>query len=212
MHKYNYTIIKSPIGFVIPIWGVKPNFSLYRISFIDSPYSITHLFLGLKFLGLDDQQLTCRLKFENQFTVGDQEQALIDLFNSISMLIESNHCHIEQLKKSLNLYFLYKTNIEFPLSLLHYELFSEFTRRVLLCLKNIPLGTFISYRGLAEQSGHPKAFRAVGSVMNKNPFPLIIPCHRVIHSNGSIGEYAFGKEMKKYLLLYESGDLKFEND
>jgi len=140
---------------------------------------------------------------------------IVDSFTSVTHMFKefegmgfdngkSSHPHVEQLEKSLDLYFSSKINIEFSSYLLCLENFSVFTRTVLLALKNIPFGQVISYGQLAELSGHPKAFRAVGSVMNKNPFPLIIPCHRVIRSNGNTGEFALGKDMKEYLLQHES--------
>lgn len=71
------------------------------------------------------------------------------------------------------------------------------------CLK-IPLGQTRSYQWVAKEIGNPKAVRAVGSALKKNPYPLIIPCHRVVKSDGKIGGYAKGKKMKKYLLELES--------
>ncbi len=66
---------------------------------------------------------------------------------------------------------------------------TAFSREVLECLQTIPRGTTISYSELATLSGYPKAIRAVSSVVRKNRFPLIIPCHRVICKDGSIGGF-----------------------
>lgn len=90
---------------------------------------------------------------------------------------------------------------------------TPFARKVLLAARSIPRGTTISYAGLAKISGNPKAARAVASVMRNNPLPLIIPCHRVIRSNGSIGGF-MGKqsgkevELKKRLLEREASGLR----
>ena len=65
-----------------------------------------------------------------------------------------------------------------------------FTRKVLAACGKIPSGHTISYSHLARMIGCPRASRAVGNALAKNPFPLIIPCHRVIHSNGSIGNFS----------------------
>lgn len=70
-------------------------------------------------------------------------------------------------------------------------------------LINIPYGNTSTYKDLAERIGKPKAFRAVGNACNKNPFPIIIPCHRVIGSSGSMTGYAGGIELKKFLLNLE---------
>jgi O-6-methylguanine DNA methyltransferase len=66
---------------------------------------------------------------------------------------------------------------------------SEFQKAVLLAARRIPYGKTVSYASLAEMAGYPRAIRAVGSVMRKNPLALVIPCHRVIRSDGSSGAY-----------------------
>ncbi len=70
-------------------------------------------------------------------------------------------------------------------------------------LCKIPMGTVISYAELAKRVGNPKAVRAVGTAVGKNPIPLLIPCHRVIKSNGEIGNYTGGVKIKEKLLLLE---------
>ena len=63
-------------------------------------------------------------------------------------------------------------------------------------LKKVPPGNVISYGGLAEMIGRPNAHRAVGSAMNKNPFAPIVPCHRVVKSNGELGGFGGGSKLK----------------
>ncbi|MDD4242001.1 MAG: MGMT family protein, partial [Smithellaceae bacterium] len=60
-----------------------------------------------------------------------------------------------------------------------------------------------TYSGLAKRAGHPGAARAVGTVMANNPFPIIVPCHRVVRADGSIGRFGGGSAMKKELLEKE---------
>ena len=71
-------------------------------------------------------------------------------------------------------------------------------------LKKVPSGNVISYGGLAEMIGRPNAHRAVGSAMNKNPFAPIVPCHRVVKSNGELGGFA-GDINLKIKRLQEEG-------
>ena len=78
-----------------------------------------------------------------------------------------------------------------------------FQQKVWKALLNIPYGSIISYKELSEKVFSPKAYREAGSACGQNPLPVIIPCHRVIHSNGSISGYAFGKEIKTFLLNLE---------
>jgi methylated-DNA-[protein]-cysteine S-methyltransferase len=77
-------------------------------------------------------------------------------------------------------------------------------------LKRIPYGTVISYKDLAILTGSKNAARAVGNACRNNPVPLIIPCHRVVNSNGFLGGFAGGKELKKKLLLIEDIKIKGE--
>jgi methylated-DNA-[protein]-cysteine S-methyltransferase len=77
-------------------------------------------------------------------------------------------------------------------------------------LMRIPEGKVTTYGDIAKALGFPGASRAVGRMLNKNPNPIVVPCHRVIMSDGSIGGYAFGKARKKELLAKEG--LSFAGD
>lgn len=84
---------------------------------------------------------------------------------------------------------------------------TPFQSDVLRTAATIPRGEVRPYGWLAKQVGHPKAARAVGSTMAKNPIPLIIPCHRVVRSDGHIGAYSLGgPEQKWQLLNYEGAE------
>jgi len=80
---------------------------------------------------------------------------------------------------------------------------TEFQRKVWDELKKIPYGLTISYKGLASRIGNPDASRAVGLANNRNPIPIIIPCHRVIGTNGKLVGYGGGIDRKKWLLGLE---------
>lgn len=86
--------------------------------------------------------------------------------------------------------------------------YTDFQKRVLRAARSIPRGSAVSYKELAKMSGYPRAARAVANVMRHNPFPLVIPCHRVIRSDGSIGGFG-GKtrgatiNLKRKLLEHE---------
>lgn len=83
---------------------------------------------------------------------------------------------------------------------------TPFTRSVLAACGRIPHGETWSYARLAEEAGNPGAIRAAGSVMARNTLALIIPCHRVIRSDGHIGNFgSAGPEMKRHLLDLEAG-------
>ena len=80
---------------------------------------------------------------------------------------------------------------------------TEFQLKAWRSLANIPYGKTISYREQAEKLGAGKAFRAVGSANGRNPLPIIVPCHRVVASDGTLGGYAGGLKMKAQLLEIE---------
>lgn len=85
---------------------------------------------------------------------------------------------------------------------------TEFQKKVWAALLNIPYGETRTYKQIAQVIGCPSASRAVGMANNKNPLMLVIPCHRVIGSNGSLVGYAGGLEMKKALLATEQRSVK----
>jgi O-6-methylguanine DNA methyltransferase len=82
---------------------------------------------------------------------------------------------------------------------------TEFERAVLLKAREIPRGEVRTYGWIAAQIGHPRAVRAVGTALRKNPIPILIPCHRVVRSDGHIGEYALGGSDNKRAILAAEG-------
>ena len=80
---------------------------------------------------------------------------------------------------------------------------TEFHTKVWLALKEVPYGETRTYKWLAEKVGRPTACRAVGRALSKNPIPILIPCHRIVESDGSIGGYSQGIDIKRRLLEFE---------
>jgi methylated-DNA-[protein]-cysteine S-methyltransferase len=99
--------------------------------------------------------------------------------------------------------FLTGAAVDFRLENLDFGSLKGFARRVLLADGEIPRGRVMTYGGLAASVGVAGGARAVGNVMAGNPFPLVIPCHRVVRSGGSLGGFGGGVEMKKALLMME---------
>jgi methylated-DNA-[protein]-cysteine S-methyltransferase len=105
-----------------------------------------------------------------------------------------------QTKKQLEQYFAGKRkSFDIALDLVG----TEFQVQAWRALCRIPFGKTISYGQQAANIKKPKAFRAVGSANGKNPIPIIVPCHRVVASDGSLGGYSLGLRMKKQLLALE---------
>ncbi len=93
--------------------------------------------------------------------------------------------------------------VDFSEILLDFSNISPFYKRVYEMARKIPCGKITSYKILAEKLGCKKGARAVGQAISKNPFLIIIPCHRVIKSNGEIGRFGLGEDFKKFLLKLE---------
>jgi len=79
----------------------------------------------------------------------------------------------------------------------------SFEKKVLSKVLQIPLGETRSYKWVAESIGLPKCARKVGRALSKNPYPFLIPCHRVIRADGALGGYVLGIEVKRFLLDLE---------
>ncbi len=80
---------------------------------------------------------------------------------------------------------------------------TDFQKSVWRFLLKIPYGETSSYKEIAKNIGNPRATQAVGTAIGKNPFLIIIPCHRVIKADGSLGGFAYGRETKRKLLKIE---------
>ena len=80
---------------------------------------------------------------------------------------------------------------------------APFQRGVLTAARTIPFGEVRPYGWIADRIGAPKAVRAVGTALGRNPVPIVVPCHRVLRSDGSLGGYAFGLDLKTRLLALE---------
>ncbi len=85
---------------------------------------------------------------------------------------------------------------------------SDFGRHVLDIVQGIPYGTLRSYKWVAHEIGHPRATRPVGQALARNPLPIVIPCHRVVNSDGTLGGYSGGgTDMKRRLIAIETGQI-----
>ena len=99
--------------------------------------------------------------------------------------------------------FLEGDYVAFSLDSVDMDICSPFQRKVLRAESGIPRGMVSTYGLIASHIGRPGGARAVGNALATNPFPFIIPCHRAVRSDGSIGGYQGGPEMKRKLLEYE---------
>ena len=140
-------------------------------------------------------------KVKIKIEANDKEITGISFVNDIQTNANKNNL-IKQCKEQLDKYFkkqLKEFNIKYKVE------GTEFQKKVWKELLQIKYGTNISYKQLAERIGKPTAVRAVANAVGKNKIGIIIPCHRIIGSNGTLTGYAGGLENKKYLLELETG-------
>ena len=104
----------------------------------------------------------------------------------------------EQIKR-----FLQGEEVLFDMDIMNLEGRSKFQRRVLSAQRDVPRGQVTTYGRIAKKLGNPKGARAVGGALARNPFPIVIPCHRTIRSSGEIGGFGGGQNLKRALLELE---------
>lgn len=116
--------------------------------------------------------------------------------------VESSCAKIEDVAKNIES-FLNGEDVEFSLDLLAWEMCTPFQKLVLKAEYSVPRGFVTTYKSLARYLSNEKGSRAVGNALANNPFPIIIPCHRSIRSDMTLGGYQGGLNMKKALLEFE---------
>jgi len=115
---------------------------------------------------------------------------------------DTSHPILTSIKEELSLYFQNKlTTFQTPLECIG----TPFQKAVWEALRTLDYGTTCSYAFIAQQVGRPSAYRAVAQANRSNPLAIIIPCHRVIYQDGSLGGYAGGLWRKQKLLTHEQG-------
>jgi methylated-DNA-[protein]-cysteine S-methyltransferase len=127
------------------------------------------------------------------------------LARRVSPRIVQAHGQLDEARRELDEYFSGRRHA-FELAL-DWTLVSDFGRRVLRVTSEIPYGGVQSYAEVAADAGSPRGFRAAGNALGANPLPIVVPCHRVLRSGGSLGGYGGGLERKRWLLTLEGAAL-----
>ena len=139
-----------------------------------------------------------RVAFESE----DHDAVLASLSDAISPRVLRSGRRTDDVARQLDEYFAgHRRTFDVPVDL---QLVSGFRREVIAQLRHIAYGTTQSYADVAAAAGNPRAVRAVGSACGHNPVPVVVPCHRVVRSDGSMGQYLGGVERKATLLALES--------
>jgi len=160
----------------------------YRV--VDSP--IGPLLVAASSTGL------VRIAFQSE----GHDAVLDQLAAQISPRIMTMPARTDDVARQLDEYFAGRRHeFDLPLDL---QLVSGFRRTVISHLPDIAYGSTASYKAVAAMAGNPTAVRAVGSACSHNPVPVVVPCHRVVRSDGSIGNYLGGVDAKAALIALES--------
>jgi methylated-DNA-[protein]-cysteine S-methyltransferase len=137
------------------------------------------------------------------YQIQDHDQVLQDLAERLSPRILHSPRRLDEVARQLAEYFVgERRHFVLPLD---FRLADGFRRKVLRRLVKIDYGHTETYSDVAAATGHPRAVRAVGSACATNPMPVIVPCHRVLRSDGKLGGYIGGVQIKAALLSLESG-------
>lgn len=133
---------------------------------------------------------------------GDEDLALEDLARRVSPRILEVPKQVDPVRRQLERYFARRLHdFDVPID---WRLTSPgFTRKVLRATARIPFGSLRTYAQMASRAGSPRASRAAGNALGSNPIPIVVPCHRVVHSGGGLGGYTGGLHRKEHLLHLE---------
>ena len=135
------------------------------------------------------------------FECENHDDVLVELSNAVSPRILRTSLRVDDIARQLDEYFTGgRRRFDIPVDL---QLSKGFRRAVLTHLLDIPYGARESYTVVAGAAGNPKAVRAAGSACATNPIPLVVPCHRVVRTDGTYGQYRGGPEAKHMLLTME---------
>jgi methylated-DNA-[protein]-cysteine S-methyltransferase len=161
---------------------------------VDVRYDIVPSPVGDLFIASTPRGL-CRISY----TVEGQDEAVARVFGARVL-----RSPLDDVRRELDEYFEgHRRDFDLPLDLR----VAPFHEAVLHELARVPYGQVDTYGHLAALVGRPKAARAVGTVMNRNPIPIVLPCHRIVGANGSLTGYAGGLPTKRHLLELEGATL-----
>jgi methylated-DNA-[protein]-cysteine S-methyltransferase len=169
---------------------------------LDVSYDIADTPIGPLLVAVTEQGL-CRVSFDPE-----PDREVEDLARGFGARVLRSPRPLDPVRRELDEYFEGRRHeFDLPVDLRGR---SDFSVTVLHELARVPYGEVTTYGSLAARSGRPRAARAVGTIMNRNPIPIVLPCHRVVGSTGSLVGYGGGLERKRQLLDLEHADLRLD--
>ena len=164
---------------------------------LDVAYTMVELPVGEALVAATPRGLV-RIAYGN---VWSADEVLNDLAARISPRVIEMPSYFDGVRRELDEYFAgRRTSFDLPVD---WSLTGGFTRKVLKRTARIPYGEVSTYREVAAAAGSPRGARAAGNALGSNPIPIVVPCHRVLHSGGGLGGYTGGLEYKQLLLELE---------
>jgi methylated-DNA-[protein]-cysteine S-methyltransferase len=162
---------------------------------LDVAYDLAETPIGTLLVATTEHGL-CRISYDPQ-----PEREAESLAHTFGVRVLRATRPIDPVRRQLDEYFEgRRTSFELPVDL---RQSAAFSRTVLEKLARVPYGEVTTYGALARAAHRPQAARAVGTVMNRNPIPIVLPCHRVVGANGALVGYGGGLERKEKLLKLE---------
>ena len=166
---------------------------------LDVAYDMVDTPIGSLFVATTEGGL-CRISYDPE-----PERVVEGLARTLGVRVLRSARPVDETRRQLDEYFdRRRTEFELELDL---RLAADFSRRVLDELALVPYGEVTTYGELARRAERPRAARAVGTVMNRNPIPIVLPCHRVVGASGSLVGYGGGLDRKEMLLRLEGAIL-----
>jgi methylated-DNA-[protein]-cysteine S-methyltransferase len=166
-----------------------------REHLLDVAYDLVDTPIGTLLVAATDRGL-CRIAYD-----AEPEREVDLLARAFGVRVLRSTRPIDRARRQLDEYFAGNRQ-RFDLAV-DLALQADFNRRVLRELARVPYGEVVTYGELAARAARPRAARAVGTVMNRNPLPIVLPCHRVIGANGKLVGYGGGLDRKESLLRLE---------
>jgi len=160
-------------------------------------YTSFHSPMGKMHIGVTDKGLCCIAMSDSSWYTFLEETG-----KRTEIILSKSDSRTDDTKLKLLRYFDGKTK-QFDITV-DLIAMTTFQKKVLISTKEIKYGNVKSYQDIAESVGSPKASRAVGNALGKNPIPIVIPCHRVIKTDGTIGGFTGGLDKKRFLLKLEN--------
>jgi methylated-DNA-[protein]-cysteine S-methyltransferase len=166
---------------------------------VDVAYTETDSPVGPLLLASTERGLA-RVSFEQE----GRDQVLEELAERLSPRVLEAPARLDDVRRELDEYFEGRRR-DFDVPLDWSLTTSDFRRRILERTALIPYGQTLTYRDVAAAAGNERAVRAAGSALGSNPIPIVVPCHRVLRTGGSLGGYGGGLDRKRFLLDLEAG-------